>query len=1058
MRKIIAFLLAAAALIAAVIPAAYAKDDNATAGEGTTHPAAEGFAWYNSYQYMYKVTVYAGRSGGAGKQSSLTGDFHRIGTVIMKKSGWTVGSSVLFGSGAKPDYYSGSPMTVWDSPLILSDPGCPKIPVVCGGDIDAVKQYFGSTGTLRTVLNALASRRGCSAYGLLRDLEFEIEGVKKRGWPEEYLMPDGINNRIPWLIIYEPVMLLHLKDKTSCVAFTATEFAVAALNGWYDWQYSRGKGQAVASLTDRHMPSSVQLEESWFGYPVYPVREDGFRWNYTDVIKGGGWGMRWLPAASPDGIDLSARITEYDPSPVVGAVTALKIRWTNGSSVQLTVPCEIMSGDYTVTSYDLTIPANSSVTKTMRLVYNYPGLKKMTARINYAGRHSETDPENNVSSVTVTPLSSAVPLRDYGCYFGGVETPLPDSHAQADVTWRNYKQDAGTVLCELFLDGTPVWSGQRTLDGREFVTDTYSIYYPGDSKRVLTARINYLHRTEETDPEDNISERDVVPRKETVAVPDFSVSDLTVTPDEAYEGDYVNVSFRSDSWNRDAAFEDVPVELQIDGETVASVLADYEPYGTNYHTFRLSLGKSGTKTVSARVNWEKRYEESSASNNLCSAEAVCLKACDFSAEEIRIEPGVCGRNGTAVLTFCTTNRDSFNTYENVPVQVMCDGRAVYTGYFGYAPGERRYHTVILSPGERTGVLQIRARVNWTRRAEETDAFNNETAAVSLTVEGPEDLWIESVDPGCPYTAGTEVISSYLIRSALSRDVTPENGCEVAFKAFFKEEGEPEAVIAAGVRKNAVVPAGESNLVYFRWTVPSDAAGRKVYVRAEIRGAGPFDRDPSDNTALIENAVSAYSESDTPDTRYERSAPSGFVLKETPEGVKGRAGWQEWIYESGAFRRADFGICVSVGPAEIYPDGSVPSAAFLNGSTMRSGYAFGLTFTVRAEETEGTDMPDSGAYTDAQTAYVLFPEFGYSRRTGAFRSLEKVSGEWSFRANPYDGQTRRVHFTPLWFPDGRYVIFLCASDVWTPAGRIDVSAAVSAFEMRGSAYDDWFLGR
>ena len=47
-------LLAVMLLSAFSIPA-FAGDDNATGGDGSTHPAAEGFGWYNSYQYLYKV-------------------------------------------------------------------------------------------------------------------------------------------------------------------------------------------------------------------------------------------------------------------------------------------------------------------------------------------------------------------------------------------------------------------------------------------------------------------------------------------------------------------------------------------------------------------------------------------------------------------------------------------------------------------------------------------------------------------------------------------------------------------------------------------------------------------------------------------------------------------------------------------------------------------------------------------------------------------------------------------------------------------------------------------
>ena len=129
-------MLLAVMLLSAFSISAFAGDDNATGGDGSTHPAAEGFGWYNSYQYLYKVTLLVGKRDTVTKQSSLANDFYRVGTVIVKKTGWSVDSSVMFGSGTKMDYYSGTPMTRLQSPYIISDANCPKIPIACGGAAD----------------------------------------------------------------------------------------------------------------------------------------------------------------------------------------------------------------------------------------------------------------------------------------------------------------------------------------------------------------------------------------------------------------------------------------------------------------------------------------------------------------------------------------------------------------------------------------------------------------------------------------------------------------------------------------------------------------------------------------------------------------------------------------------------------------------------------------------------------------------------------------------------------------------------------------------------------
>ena len=524
-----------ATLLSAFSITAFAGDDNATGGDGNTHPAAEGYGWYNSYQYLYKVTLFVGKKDTANKQSSLTNDFYRIGTVIVKKSGWDVSSSVVFGNGTKVDYYSGTPMTRLQSPYIISDANCPKIPIACGGDIDVVKQYFGSTGTMNTLLNAIAAKEGNTAYGLLKNKSFTINGKTKTGWAEADLLPNGTTNKVPWVIVYEPMILMHLKDKVSMVAFTATEYAIAQQNGWYNWRKgSDGSGQNVAILPERHLPSSIQLEESWFGYPVYPVHDDSYRWEYTDIIKGGGWGMRWLGANIDNGIDLSVQFLEYDPAPVVETRVHHKIKWCNNKNYEQTVLCEIYSGDYLVTSYTLTIPGNSYVIKDTVLIYHATRTHKMIAKINYANRYNETNPNNNSATVTVIPKSSDKPAIDYGCYFGGVETPEPNSYGQVEVTWKNYKQDFGTVLCELYRGSTLVWSGYKSFEGYEAIKETYSVYYPGTSEQTLTAKINYAHKDEETDPNDNMRQTKVQPVAPVDKTFDFSVAGITVNPVSVY--------------------------------------------------------------------------------------------------------------------------------------------------------------------------------------------------------------------------------------------------------------------------------------------------------------------------------------------------------------------------------------------------------------------------------------------------------------------------------------------------------------------------------------------
>ena len=1061
MKKSLIILLLAAVLLSAFSITAFAGDDNATGGDGTTHDAAEGYGWYNEYQYLYKVTLFVGKKDTANKQSSLTNDFYRIGTVIVKKTGWNVSSSVKFGNATKVDYYGGTQMERLQNPYIISDENCPKVPIACkGGDIDIVKQYFGSTGTMNTLLNAIAAKENNTAYGLLKNKKFTINGTTKSGWAQADLMPNGTTNKVPWVIVYEPMILMHLKDKVNMVAFTATEYAIASENGWYNWRKgSDGSGQNVAILPERHLPSSIQLEESWFGYPVYPVHDDSYRWSNQDVIKGGGWGMRWLGANVDNGIDLSCEIINYDPSPVVETRANHKIKWCNNKNYEQTVLCEIYSGDYLVTSYTLTIPGNSYIIKDTVLIYHATRTHKMIAKINYANRYSETNPNNNTSTVTVIPRSSTTPAIDYGCYFSGVETPEPNNYGQVTVTWKNYKQDVGTVLCELYRDDTLVWSGYKTFEGYEAIKETYSVYYPGTSEKTLTAKINYAHKDDETDPNDNMRQTKVKPEIPKDTTYDFSVAGITVTPGSVYQGKTVTVDFYSDNWNKDLEYDDILVELLVDGKVEKTSLEHYEAYGRNYHSYKVTLEDSGSHTIAARINWENRYAEDNATNNYTYTTATANPYYEFSVRSLTVTPVEVNKNETVRLTFHTDSWDQYNEYENIPVQVLFDGKVVFTEYVDYDVYGGKNHDLTLNVGDKTGEHEISVRVNWQNHLNEVDINNNETETKTITVNENGDLRIEAIKPNASYREGLYVITSFRIYNDSDVDIIPSDNNTVTFKAFYLK-GTGTEIISSQEWKQAVIPANDSNLVWFKWKVPEGITGTKVYVTATVNANSTISEITRDNnTDRLEEKIASRQHSATPDTRYEREKPATYKPVTAPGALTGSATWSVWKYENGAFAKVNYGIRISaINPSPV-PDQNNPSAEKKNGVwTMKSGYGFSLAYNPSLSVISGYTLPSSSAYTNIQRAYATFPEYGYSTLYGKYRTLEKVDGAWKFEENSYAENNGRIHFTPLWFPDGEYVVSVTATDFWTPAGMITARGNCKAINISGSAYDDWSLGR
>jgi hypothetical protein len=308
MKRIITLLISVLMILVSVPVFA---DDNADSGEGETGDALEDKGFYRSSEYMYKVSIYVASSDDADEYSAL-GQWHKLGTnpVYMKPSSFTLPSGVLGSSGNKIDYQNGQalqPITI--NQVLTHDP--PPIPITHGGNIEAVKSYFGDTNTLNALIDYIAYQDGTTREALVSSYTFAIGDESVSGEPERILpvKEDGeYQNEVAWLIVYEPVVITYLKDRTTVLAFTATEYALAQQLGYFNFR-GGSDGQYVSGMTHSDLPNSVFLEESWFGYPVTPALADDVYWDLSRIIQGGGWGMRML---RPNSEEVEENDTTYD--------------------------------------------------------------------------------------------------------------------------------------------------------------------------------------------------------------------------------------------------------------------------------------------------------------------------------------------------------------------------------------------------------------------------------------------------------------------------------------------------------------------------------------------------------------------------------------------------------------------------------------------------------------------------------------------------------------------------------------------------------------------------
>ena len=259
--------------------------------------------------------------------------------------------------------------------------------------------------------------------------------------------------------------------------------------------------------------------------------------------------------------------------------------------------------------------------------------------------------------------------------------------------------------------------------------------------------------------------------------------------------------------------------------------------------------------------------------------------------------------------------------------------------------------------------------------------------------------------------------------------------------------------------NIVIPEGDSQLAWVKWHTPSEPQDITITVRTN-RGTL--------SQTTIKAKVVDLSGNDPPDPKATDTAgswrPSSVPSREEKSYAAWSVWWAQWhpywVWHSTGdddgywvdegwydFFRDNYSASMTA-TARIEPDEKVPTAA---GNTMKSGY--GVSNTVTA--TVSTSAPMSH-YTYGQTAVSYFPEFHY---TTYWRLLDRLSSgktaRFQFAENIYSTYKQRVHFSPVWFPDGSYTVNTHVMDIWTPAGMLCANLTDSV-TISGSLYNDWHI--
>lgn len=491
---------------------------------------------------------------------------------------------------------------------------------------------------------------------------------------------------------------------------------------------------------------------------------------------------------------------------------------------------------------------------------------------------------------------------------------------------------------------------------------------------------------------------------------------------------------------------------------------------TQYYNYDVTIGtEKPTRSGYTFKGWSKSSSASTASYQPGGTYTMGLNQTlyavwdvydyEFSISNLTVTvPTELFPNTTIPIRVRTDSWDRNDPYNDIPVQLYYDGRLLSTQYIDFSAYGIAYVNFNLNVGSSTGTHTIEVRINWSNKSAETNPNNNSVSTTINIISDSYGFAIEALTGSARYKEGTDVMTSYIVYNNSERMVLPDANATAKFTAYYYN-GSSKVTITNQTWSGVVIPVGESNLVYFKWSVPNNLEGKTVYCECSINLDGKLkEGNTSDNSATLSTVIADRGYSQTTNPGYSEEAPSSYYTTSAPTVKSGSASWTMWEYQNGSFVEVKYGIKISTTNPSIRPGLTCETAIYSGGSwTMKSGYGISMTYSPYITSLSGSTMPSSSAYTGIQTVYATFPENVYSTSANKYRTLEYYDSYWRFVKNSGADGNERLHYIPVWVEDGSYRVSVTVTDVWTPAGLITSVRNSNVITIDGNIFDDYYVG-
>ncbi|MCQ5128903.1 hypothetical protein NE562_04470 [Butyricicoccus faecihominis] len=332
----------------------------------------------------------------------------------------------------------------------------------------------------------------------------------------------------------------------------------------------------------------------------------------------------------------------------------------------------------------------------------------------------------------------------------------------------------------------------------------------------------------------------------------------------------------------------------------------------------------------------------------------------------------------------------------------------------------------------------------------TDKQNDDTIIAQL---GLGIVRFSEHDPEPPkesdvtYRCDTEVVTSVLLSTGSQK--TPDNPAYATFSINGRTYSHTDIYI----------PEGGSQLAWVKWRTPKEPGVITITIRSNC----------STSTNHITAQIVDLDKNPPPDPQAnDRNDGYSIPAKPSKPNVTSLSWgewdcwWHEyWVWHSdgdGGGYYCDHGwweyawipySASLIATFKTKPDEKSPTAT---GRQMKSGY--GLNASVSAQVRSNAP---SSQITGLQNVVAYFPEFNYATYWRLLKRLNTdLSSSFELQKNKYSTYGRPSHFSPVWFPDGRYTTYAECIDAWTPAGMLQINLT-DDMTIKDSVFDDWHIG-